>query len=88
MAKRKKKEKLDRKAVLKEKRKLLKVLMLMCKVYKKGAKTREERKAYGLVEEDLKKIRQRELAKLTKPKPESKPKPEPEAEPTTETPTR
>jgi hypothetical protein len=49
-----KKEDIKRSVVQKEKRKLLKVMILLAKVYKKGAKSKEERVAYEELMQDLK----------------------------------
>lgn len=40
-----------------EKRKLLKILVLLAKVYKKGAKSRAEKEAYDQVGASLKQLR-------------------------------
>lgn len=49
-----KKPEVKRTVVQKEKRKLLKVMILLAKVYKKSAKSKEQRIAYTEMLEDLK----------------------------------
>ncbi|NJK92459.1 MAG: hypothetical protein HC904_11875 [Blastochloris sp.] len=49
-----KKDEIRRSVVQKEKRKLLKVMILLAKVYKKGAKSKEERVAYDELMTELK----------------------------------
>ncbi len=50
---------LKRSVVQKEKRKLLKVMILLAKVYKKGAKSKEERVAYDELMAELKNSRKK-----------------------------
>ena len=51
------KNKLDSGLVEKERKKLLKIMILLAKVYKKGAKNKEQKKAYDEVVNALKEIR-------------------------------
>ena len=51
------KHKLDSSLVEKEKKKLLKIMILLAKVYKKGAKNKEQKRAYDEVVDTLKDIR-------------------------------
>ena len=50
---------IKRSVVQKEKRKLLKVMILLAKVYKKGAKSKEERMAYEELMQELKESRKK-----------------------------
>jgi hypothetical protein len=50
---------IKRSVVQKEKRKLLKVMILLAKVYKKGAKSKEERVAYDELMDELKHVRKK-----------------------------
>ncbi|MDZ4787693.1 MAG: hypothetical protein SH807_02020 [Blastochloris sp.] len=54
-----KKSEIRRPVVEKEKRKLLKVMILLAKVYKKGAKSKEERVAYDELMDELKSSRKK-----------------------------
>jgi hypothetical protein len=51
----------EEKKILKERCKLLKVLVLMSKVYKKGAKNRIEREAYQQIEKELSRLRHADM---------------------------
>ncbi|MDD5260405.1 MAG: hypothetical protein PHD76_01010 [Methylacidiphilales bacterium] len=53
------KHKLDPFLVEKEKNKLLKIMILLAKVYKKGAKNKEQKRACSQVADDLKALRKK-----------------------------